>query len=244
MVDFYINEDTLEFKPLNLVVDLKSSSIPSLPETRDRTQEIPGMDGDIDLGSDYQPLTFSIVARTREGLTARRKNDTKDLVNTFLNEAKSDGARLRFAYDSYRFYYVAFRGKLDITEYPSWIEFVIPLRASDPFKYSWLLHRYRGTGEAYDIFNKGNMPADIVIEIAGPAENPACLIGGAEITYNGAVPDGKTVIINTQRQTAKIDDTNVLSNIGGPLGDLLLQPGMTSSTLPACATISWHDKWL
>lgn len=244
MVDFYIDEGTLEFKPLNLLIDLKSSDIPSLPETRDRSQEVPGMDGDIDLGSDFQPLTFSLVARTKEGLSPRRKNDAKDLVNTYLNEAKSAGARLRFAYDSYRYYNVKFRGKLDTTEYPSWIEFVIPLKASDPFKYSWSEHKHKGAGEAYDVFNKGNMETDLALEITGPATSPSCTIGGKSLAFNGAILDGKTVVIDTQRQTARMDGENVLNKINGTLSDLHLKPGMTPSSLPSCMTIFWRDKWL
>ena len=92
---------------------------------------------------------------------------------------------------------------------------------SDPFIVGSFEKILTGSG---DIVNNGTFETPIIIEIAGSSTNPTVTIGTDSFSYTGTIPSGQMLIIDTDKATAKLNGTNVLDKITGPL-PYYIQPG-------------------
>ncbi len=132
-VDLYVNENRI-LEPLNLVV-LEDSRIDLLPSVKLITEEIPGRHGDIFFGSKYLPRLLELRVAVDQEFSFEERETKKREIAGYLNPTK--GAKvLVFADDPERQYFVKFTGSIDVTVRPSWFEFTIPFKCSDPYLYS------------------------------------------------------------------------------------------------------------
>ena len=100
-------------------------------------------------------------------------------------------------------------------------------------------HSLTGNGT---ITNEGSIETGLVIEIVGAATNPGLTIGNATLKYTGTISEGQKLIIDTERQTAKIGSTNAMANYNGVFP--MLKPGDATVTASENVTIKWKDKWI
>ena len=209
-----------------------------MPSTRDSSEEIPGMHGEYDFGTEFKARILELSVVTNNGYTSLEKSDLQRLFAMYLNPIKGP-KKLVFADDIDKCYMVKYSGKIDPTNHPTWFQFTIPFKMSDPFIYSTFEKSLIGSGE---LVNSGTHEAGLIIEIKGPATNPTLTIGTEIITYSGTIPGGQSLVINTGKGTVKIGAVNAMADYNGTLP--LLYPGETPVVAPGNVTIRWKDKWI
>ena len=102
---------------------------------------------------------------TDEGLTPTQKEDLKELFAQYLSPLNGEKS-LTFANDIEKQYKVRYSGRINIENYPTWFQFVIPFKMSSPFITGSFENIQIGSGT---IENKGNVDTHMVIEIGGLA---------------------------------------------------------------------------
>lgn len=236
---FFVIDANNVLQPLGVLV-LRDSRLELLPSTRDSTDEIPGMHGEFDFGTEFNSRAFDLHVATNEGYAPLEKAQLQRLFAKYLDPAK--GAKtLIFSDDIEKTYIVKYSGKIDITQYPSWFEFTLPFKMSNPFIMGSFEKTLIGSGT---LINAGTFETSLTIEIAGPATNPSLVIGGQTLSYSGSIPAGQTLIIasNGGTGTAKLGGVNAMAGYNGIFPSL--QPGNTNVTAGSNVIIRWKDKWL
>ena len=223
--------------PLGVIV-IGDSRKELLPSTRDNTEEIPGMHGEFDFGSELKARYLDLHVATPDGLSPLEKEEIRRNIAMYLNPV-SGTKKLIFQDDENMVYKVKYSGKIDITNHPTWHEFTIPFKMSYPFVEFKTQKTLIGNGT---ITNSGTFETGLIIEITGEAVDPSVKIGSETLTYSGTIQTGKKLIVDTYAQTAKIDNTNVLDKWCGIFP--LLQPGNTAVTAGGNVTIKWTEKYL
>lgn len=231
-----VTQDSI-LEPLNLHV-MRDSKVELLPQTRDMTEEIPGRHGEFDFGTEYKARNITLHVATPDGMSQKEKEDLKRKIANCLNPVKGI-KKLVFLDDMDKQYTVKLSGKIDPTNYVDWFQFEIPLKMSDPFIESLEEHSLIGSGT---ITNAGNFETGLIIEIAGPVINPSVTVGTDTLKYTGTIADGETLIIDTDKQTVKIGNTNVAGDYNGVFPSI--PPGDTSITASSNVTVKWRDKWI
>ena len=231
-----ITQDSI-LEPLKLHV-MRDSKVELLPQTRDMTEEIPGRHGEFDFGTEYKARNIILQVATPDGLSQKEKEDLKRKIAKYLNPV-AGAKKLVYLDDMDKRYTVKLSGKIDPTNYVDWFQFEIPLKMSDPLIESLEEHLLIGGGT---ITNAGNFETGLIIEIAGPVTNPSVTVGTETLSYTGTVADGETLIIDTDKQTVKIGNTNVVGDYNGVFP--YLPPGDTSITASSNVTVKWRDKWI
>lgn len=209
-----------------------------LPATRDNTEEIPGRHGEIDFGTELKARLLELQVVTPDGLNVREKSRLKSLYAMYLDPTKGP-KKLIFADDINKTYLVKYSGKIDITNKPTWFKFTIPFKMSNPFIMGSFEKTLVGSGT---LVNEGTEETGLIIEITGPVTNPSLTIDGETLSYNASISTGTKLIIDTEKQTAKIGNVNALGDYNGVFP--MLQPGETKVTSSSNITIKWHDKWI
>lgn len=235
-VDFFVDENSI-LQPLGVRVT-GDSRYELLPATRDNAEEIPGRHGEIDFGTELKARLLEIDVVTKEGLSPSEKNRLQRLYAMYLNPAKGP-KKLVFADDINKTYLVKYSGKIDPTNKPTWFKFTIPFKMSNPFIMGSFKKTLVGSGT---LVNEGTEETGLIIEITGPVTNPSLTIGGETLSYNHAITTGQTLVIDTERQTAKIGNMNALDDYNGIFPKL--QPGETKVISRNNITIKWRDKWI
>ena len=224
-------------EPLGLVIDFRESNFDILPETRDTSEVVTGVDGEIWFDTRYEKRFFQFVGRSGDGLNAHEKNTFKRLVQNILNQTKS-GTKLLMFYDHLEGYDVKYSGSLGVENYPGWLEVDFPLVAYDPHGYSPWGNTHTGSGV---IRNRGDMDAEPQIDFVGPASSPVVIINGQIFQYQGNVPAGKTLHVDCKGLTARIETENVLDKWGTDFP--VLPPGDNVINTSSNVTITWRDKF-
>lgn len=134
-VDLYVNENRI-LEPLNLVV-LKDSRLDLLPSVKSITEEIPGKHGDIFLDSKLRPRILELKVAVSEEFSFEERESKKKKIANYLDPTKGTKV-LVFADDQEKQYFVKYSGTIDMTQYPSWLEFMVTFKCSDPYIYSEL----------------------------------------------------------------------------------------------------------
>ncbi|HHX60983.1 MAG TPA: phage tail family protein [Epulopiscium sp.] len=209
-----------------------------LPSTRDSTEEIPGRHGEMDFGTEFKARMMELSIVTNNGYAPLEKAHLQRLFAKYLDPTK--GAKtLIFSDDIEKSYLVKYSGKIDPTNHPTWFEFTLPFKMSDPFINGSFEKTLIGSGK---LINNGTFETGLLIEIAGPVTNPSLTIGGETVKYTGAIPSGQKLTIDTGLETAKIGPTNAMTGYNEVFP--LLYPGETSVTASSNITIKWRDKWI
>lgn len=235
-VDLFVDENNI-LQPLGLLVT-GDSRYELLPSTRDNTEEIPGRHGEIDFGTELQTRPLELYVVTNRGNSPADKADLMRLFAKYLDPTKGYKS-LVFADDINKTYVVKYSGQIPITNYATWAQFTIPFKMETPFIIDTFEKQLVGSGTLY---NEGTYETGLIIEIAGPATDPSITIGDEILSYSGTIDDGYSLIIDTEKQTAKIGTSNALDNYNGVFP--LLYPGETDVSASDNVTIKWRDKWI
>lgn len=236
---YFVIDSNNVLQPLGVLV-LKDSRIELIPSTRDITDEIPGMHGEFDFGTEFNSRAFDLHVATDEGYTPLEKAHLQRLFAKYLDPTK--GAKtLIFSDDIEKTYVVKYSGKIDITQYPSWFEFTLPFKISNPFITGSFEKVLIGSGT---LINSGTFETSLLIEITGPVTNPSLTVGGHLLSYAGIIPSGQTLVINSNggTGTVKLAGVNAMAGYNGVFPSL--PPGSTNVTAGSNVTIRWKDKWL
>jgi phage-related protein len=115
---------------------LQEHQHPALPETRDRSVEIPGKHGAYDFGADLGVRPFELPFLVNQF----EKVDVQQKVREFTRLLVSPNGRpktveLIFDYEPDKAYTVRYTGSLPIDRLVRMGEFVLPLTAFDPYAY-------------------------------------------------------------------------------------------------------------
>lgn len=192
-----INEDW-KIVELGITVDPSASSIPMMPETVDADTGISGMDGEVNLSTNYGPRNLEIVGYSDEGLNAHEKVEFKDKIARFLHKYKNKPFGLVITpYE--RMYYVKYSGALENETYPASVRVSIPLKSSRAFGYSTIEHVFKGE---WEMTSNTVEPVGFVTEIQGPITNPLTIsLNGVNMVYENTVEEGESLIINSKNMT-------------------------------------------
>lgn len=164
-----------------------------------------------------------------------------------------NGDWLALENDPDRKIFARFAGRIQIEEYPTWLRVNIPLKL-EPFWVSAEENEFVGLSGV--IKNAGTFETPVIIDIfASPnaITSPAIGIGDDTLNYYGTIPQGNTLIINTEKITVVIDDgsgspaINALGSYDGPFPQL--SPGETNVSISAYSgspivTFRWYDRWI
>lgn len=236
MAFFFIDSHNI-LQPLGVLVT-RDSRYELLPATRDNVEEIPGVHGEIDFGTEFQKRTLELSVATNEGYAPLEKSQLQRLFAKYLDPTK--GAKtLIFSDDVEKTYLVKYSGKIDLTQYATWFPFVIPFKMSDPVITGSFNKSLTGSGTAV---NEGTFEAPFVVEVVGPVTNPSWSVGGSTMAYTGTISSGQTLTIDTKARTAKIGTSNAFGNYNKVFP--LLPVGSTTVTSSSNITIRWKDRWI
>lgn len=233
---FFVVDSNHILQPLGVKV-IGDSRHELLPSTRDNTDTIPGRHGEIDFGTELKPRLLELHVATDEGLSPSEKANLQRLFAKHLDPTKGTKT-LIFADDIEKTYIVKYAGKIDLRSHPTWFDFVIPFKMSDPFIIGTYEKRLTGSGT---LINNGTHETGLIIEIHGPTNNPEVTIGDEIAYYQGEIPAGQMLKIDTFNQTAKIGSHNVIDRYNDVFP--LLSPGEIE-VMADNTTIKWRDKWI
>ncbi len=227
-------------QPLGVFVE-RDSRYELLAPTRDMTEEIPGAHGELDLGTmlGVRTLELSVVADKDPNCDmAFDKEKLKRLYAKYLDPTKGY-KNLVFSNDVNKTYQVKYSGKIDIEEYANWFRFTIPFKMLTPFTIGSFEQSLTGSGT---IENEGTFETGLIVEINGPVIDPNITIGVSVLEYIGEIDAHEVLIIDTEKKTVKIGDTNAM--VGYNKSFPLLPPGELEVVAPSNVTIKWRHKWI
>ena len=234
--DFYVDEDSI-LQPLGVVVT-RDSRYEILPSIRNNTEEIPGVDGEIDFGSEFKARLLELHCATEDGLTAAEKKNLQREIANNLNPVLGDKT-LVFADEPNRLYRVKCYEKIDLTEYATWFKFIISFKMNNP---NILSSEYKSLTGSGVLFNAGNRNAGLLIEANGYLSNPQIIVNGEAMYFDGEVPIANILKIDTLKKTASMGSVNVVDRLNGIFP--LVKPGENSISAAPTVIIKWRDEWI
>lgn len=182
---------------IKCLVSYSESNIPTMPEAVESTVRVAGKDGDVVLGTTYEPIAFTIVCYTDDNLSVEEKNAEELKMNNFLNSIKDKTIRLKL--DSKNiFYNVKYNGLLTTINYPKHLRFSIPLKTSASFANN--IEKSYMLGNATKQSNTAKK-VGAIFTIAGPAQTPKIYLNDYEMFYNNVILSGAKLIIDSNRST-------------------------------------------
>ena len=235
---FFVVDSNSVLQPLGVKV-LGDSRYELMPATRDITDEIPGMHGELDFGSEFKARNLELHVVTNNDYTPLEKAQLQRLFAKYLDPTKGVKS-LIFSDDVEKTYMVKFSGKIDPTMYATWFEFTLPFKMSNPIIKGSFKKTLTGSGT---ITNVGNFETPLTIEISGPSLSSSIQIGTNVFTYTGTIPSGQKLIIDTGASTVMLNGLNALGNFIGEL-PLFLEPGNTNVIANSDVMFKWYDSWL
>lgn len=206
--NFYLSENGyLIIEDLNIkyLVNLSESDIPSMPEAVESSVRIAGRDGDIVLNTTYKPLSFSISCYTDENLTLEQKVAEERKINNFLNSIKNNTVKFAIEKDD-KFYEVKYNGLLSTINYPTFLQFIIPLKTSDSYGKSLTEGQIIGNGTANSNTIK---EVGAIFTIEGPAQTPKISLNNYEMFYDNVLLENTKLVIDSEKSTiTHVNETN------------------------------------
>lgn len=210
-----------------------------LPGTRDYTEEVPGRAGEFDFGCDFEPRILELHC-AMEVLAQDRPAAIRTIASQ-LNPL-SGAQSLTFADEPGKVYNVRFSGSLEIkNKYPTWFDFIIPLKMFDPYILGTPQKSLTGSGTAV---NDGTVATPFTLTVTGPVTNPSVTVGGYVMTYTGLVDTGKSLVVDTEKMTALYDGVNALPNFNGVFPKLQAGNNTVTAAAAGTTTLNWYDRWL
>jgi predicted phage tail component-like protein len=221
------------------------------PEIREYEEEIPGVSGVYDFGTEFGKRMIEIecmvVAFSGAELNTKLRAITK-LFNP-INGAK----KLILDRDLNVAYYAKSAAPITLPRIGSMSEFTLQLKCTDPFAHQDSTGTSPGqydTGLKYDsglrymnetsfnitvsptkfiLGNVGAIPTRPVFTFTGSGTNPKISIGSDYIQYNGTL-DNQAITFDLETYRVLLDGVNVLKNTTGSIDKLELAVGDTEVT--------------
>lgn len=198
--DIYISSNGYLIIPkygIKYLINISESNIPSMPEATESTVRIAGRDGDIVLNTTYEPISFEIVCYTDDNLTPEQKVQEEQKVNAFLNSIKNKTKKFAIEKDS-KFYNVKYNGIITTINYPSHLQFTIPLKSSESYGMDLNESSIVGNGskDSNTIEKVG-----AIFTIKGPAQTPKISLNNYEMFYNNVLLESHILEINSKNST-------------------------------------------
>ena len=113
---------------------LKSRVMPTLPRTREKTIEVPGRDGKLDMGAEFAERVIPLPCVIQVSNDAEFISLVRTLARIF--DPTRGAQRLILDEEKDKYYMARYAGKLDIEQVLQWSEFELPMVCYDPFAYS------------------------------------------------------------------------------------------------------------
>jgi hypothetical protein len=109
---------------------------------------------------------------------------------------------------------------------------------TDPYIYSEQKSQ-AGVGTGLEI--GGTEPTHIRVELLGPADNPSVVIGEQVIHFGNALNTDKTLILDSETQSATIDGISVMQYITGQIP--MVNPGHVDVSVSwGTPTFYWKER--
>lgn len=118
----------------SLGLTLLKANVPLLPEVRQYEEEIPGMDGLLDLGTEYGPRPIELDVEFSADNETEYQTRLSNIAKVF--NPKRGAQPLVLDRMLGKMYYVKYNGTISIEKIATLGTFTIPLKAFDPFAYS------------------------------------------------------------------------------------------------------------
>jgi phage-related protein len=225
----------------SLGIKLLSSNIPILPETRQQEDEIPGLDGSLDLGTEYGPRQIELDVFVKADSKTELHSKLAKLASIF--SPRRGIQPLVITPQTGKLFYVKFNGSLPLEKIGSMNgKFTIPLKAFDPFAYSvndtseplklgqgYTLGQGLRLGEKYtveakqpvttfSVYHAGTHEAKPLIRITGTAGGNLILTN--DTTEEGlkvdlALQQGDVLEIDCKYQRIKLNGSNTFYAFSG-----------------------------
>lgn len=218
---------------------LRDSRFQLLAPTRDKTDSSDEFDGEVDFGTELSAGNIDLKCVTDEGLSRQqiisKKTELAGLFNALRN-----GDWLTWESDSGKKIFVKLDGRVEMQEFPSWLQVSIPLK-TDPL---WLGANEKTHIGSGILVNEGTFETSVIVEVRGIVTNPEISIGGKTLRYEGTVGETDLLVIDTDKITVTFNGINALASFTGSFPKL--PPGETEVIAPAngTTTFKWRDCWI
>jgi phage-related protein len=215
---------------------LQEHQHPVLPDTRDRSVEIPGKHGAYDFGADLGVRPFELPFMVNQFKKVDVQQKVREFTRLLVNpDGRPKTIPLIFDYEPDKSYSVRYTGSLPIDRLVRMGEFVLPLTAFDPYAYA-LANAYdpkedyqydvNNYGEGYyentqsfkweysnhysGVHNYSYYETELILTIQGTVTNPSIthLETGTILTLPSI--NNETMVINSSNFTVKVGEVNSL----------------------------------
>lgn len=235
----YIRTDGI-VDPLGVIL-LQGGREDALPGPRENTEAIPGRSGEYDFGSDAGPRGLELRVASKDGLTVAQKTALKRYVAGWLRPALG-AFNIAWEDDPDRYLQVRISGAIQPEEYRDWLQFTVPLKATNPMYLGSTLHMQTGSGTV--VVSEGNVDSPATVTITGPVTNPSVTVGASSFTWTGSLGGLDTLVVDGERMTVAKNGVNALGGFSGTFPSV--QPGANTITAAAAGTtkVAWRDHWI
>lgn len=237
------------------ITALSGFSPRGLPDTREKTMEIPGRDGIWDFGADLSVRTFeipcAIVAETRETMQATIRKIAGSLID---RRGKPKTLKLVFDWDPDVTYYVRYSGSMAITDLLNLMagSFSLSLKATDPYGYGPDVSTEKGittSGDSITVNNAGNVEILPTITVKNEGSNTILGFNINSLYYSGSLAPGDSVVINSKNFTLVKNGENDLKNMSGDfpslnVGEDLIIYSDSGSSRTVNVKIDYNLRWI
>ncbi|MFZ3171975.1 MAG: hypothetical protein WA118_08350 [Carboxydocellales bacterium] len=218
---------------------MNSSRIDLLPPTRENTEEIDGVDGEEDFGTELDSGDWELICFTPAGMTRSELLDFMSNLAAQLHALRNQPDMLVWESDQNKGLYVRM-GTPKEEDLLELFSVNIPLRYQ-PIWVSVIEHTSIGSGT---LTNAGTFETPVKISIRGPVVNPLVTIGGKVLQYTGTLAAPDLLEIDTDAVTVKLNGANAQQNFTVDFPKL--QAGDTAVVAPGTGTttFTWRDRWI
>lgn len=218
---------------------LRSSKFPLITASRDGLEEVDGMNGAIDFGSELGTGDITLDLVSADGLTQAEINTLRDTVVGYLNQLRDYGV-LTWEADPGKVLAIRLNGKPERDpDVLGAFKISVPL-ICQPIWTSDAEHALTGSGT---LTNAGTFETPVVVEIRGPCANPTVTIGSYTMTYTGSLTSSDTLIIDTGALTCTFNGVNALA-FNGVFPKLDVGANTVVAASAGTTMFTWRDSWL
>jgi len=225
-------------EPLGLTW-LRDSKFSLIAGTRDGLEEVDGMDGAVDFGSEFSTGDITLELISTDGLSKTEINTLRDTVIAYLNQLRDYGT-LTWEADPDKILAIRLNGKpsRDVNILGAF-KISIPLTCQ-PIWVGETEHTQVGSGT---LNNAGTFETPVIVEIRGPCTNPSVVIGSYTMTYTGSLVSSDILIIDTGALTATFNGVNALA-FNGVFPQLDVGDNTVVAATGGTTIFKWFDSWI
>lgn len=216
---------------------LRESKFSLLAGTKGGLEEVAGMDGAIDFGTEFSADEIILELISGE-LTQVEKIALRNTVVGQLNQLREYGT-LAYESDPAKVMAVRLNGKPSQQDIPGRFRISIPLLCQ-PLWYGDTEYSLTGSGTAT---NLGTFETPVIVEVRGPCTNPSVSVNGITMTYTGLLGSGDIIIIDTGALTATLNGVGALT-FNGAFPTLLPGDNTVVAATGGTTIFKWRDCWL